>query len=101
MSSKQEKVLEIISYQAPKKIGVKHIFYKIEGGVIEIKFIVSKSNAPTLASYLNSLSSIIRETEDIQITSSVYIYKPKETNRIIKDLKLTELSLSNNFSFSC
>lgn len=101
MSSKQERILEIIAFHSPKKIGVKHAFYRIDGDTIEIKFIVSKANASMLASYLNSLSSIIRETEGIKMTSSVYIYQPKETRKIVKALNMIEIPLSNTFSFAC
>jgi hypothetical protein len=100
MATKLREILDFIVKNSPKKIGVKGIYYKIDGDVLMIKFVVEKKNASILANYLNSLSTVIKKAEGIQIESSVYVYEGSNTAKTAKEMNFSELDLVKNFSLN-
>lgn len=101
MSSKQQEVLDFIANNSPKKIGVKRMYYKINGDTVVVKFVVGKKRAPTVASYLNSLSTVVGESNGVKIDSSVYVSdKSLSIGKTTKNMELDEFNLANNFSFN-
>lgn len=105
MSSKQEKVIELIKNFSPKDFGIKKAYYKTGKGFIEIMFVVEKNSASNLISYLNSLSSIIeKEVKGVRIESSVYIHdNSKKIENVVKKenlekIKLTSFNLSKAYA---
>lgn len=100
MSSRQEKVIELIRNFSPRDFGVKDLYYKTNKNEIELLFVVKKSGAPSLISYLNSLSDIAEKKADrIKVTSSVYIYdndKQLKVRGLVEGEKLKKISLINS-----
>ncbi len=92
MPPKQEKIIDLIKNFSPKDFGVRDLYYKAGENEIELLFVVKKSNASSLISYLNSLSDIIEKRSDnIKVISSVYIYDSDRQIRVRKVIERDKL----------
>lgn len=96
MSEKQKRVIGLLQSFSPKDFGVRQAFYRIKDDKMEVVFVVNKNNAPNIASYLNSLSSLVEEkVGGITVESSVYIREDgkNEVRNVAKRKELKEINL--------